>query len=81
MPLVLYLQVCPVLPGLYQSAMSNATYDAAFVQEVVKGSIIQNYIVFATLAVFIYDTGKPLLIFANSSDSELVLALDKEVRI
>ena len=59
--------------------MSNATYDAAFVRETVQGVIVEKYINYATLAVLVYDTGKHPLIYANLSDSELVLALDKEV--
>ena len=65
----------------YLSAMSNATYDAAFVREVVQGVIVENYIEYATLAMLVYDTGKHSLIYANLSDSELVLSLDKEVRL
>ena len=60
--------------------MSNATYSAAFVREVVQGAIAQNYIYCATLAVLVYDMSKPSLIYINLSDSELVLTLDKEVR-
>ena len=60
--------------------MSNATYNAAFVQEIIQDIIVQNYIDYATLAVLIYDTCKHLLIYANLPDSELVLTLDKEVR-
>ena len=59
--------------------MSNATQDAAFIREIVQDSIVQNCIDYATLAVLVYDTGKPSLIYANLSDSELVLSLDKEV--
>ena len=59
--------------------MSNATQDASFVREIVQGLFVQNCIVYATLAVLVYDTGKPPLIYANLSDSELVLSLDKEV--
>ena len=61
--------------------MSNATQDAAFIQETVQGVIVQNYISYATLAVLAYDTGKPSLIYATLSDSELVLSLDREVRL
>ena len=60
--------------------MSNATYDTAFVQEVVQGIIVENYTIYATTAVLLYDTGKHSLIYINLSDSELVLTLDKEVR-
>ena len=60
--------------------MSDATYDAAFVREIVQGIIAEKYINYATLAVLIYDTGKHSLIYTNLSDSELVLTLDKEVR-
>ena len=77
---ILYLQVCPVL-RLYLFAMSNATQDAAFVREIVQGFFVQNCIDYATLAVLVYDTGKPPIIYANSSDSEIVLSLDKEVRL
>ena len=42
--------------------MSNATYDEAFVREFVQGTIVQDYIIYATLAVLIYDTGKHSLI-------------------
>ena len=59
--------------------MSNATQDAAFVRETVQDLIIQSYIARATLALLVYDTGRPPLIYANLSDSELVLTLDKEV--
>ena len=59
--------------------MSNATYDAAFVREVVQGVIVENYINCATLVVLVYDTSKPSLIYAKLSDSELVISLDKEV--
>ena len=59
--------------------MSNTTYNAAFVREVVQGVIVENYINYATLAVLIYDTGKHSLIYASLPDSELVLTLDKEV--
>ena len=59
--------------------MSNATYDAAFVREFVQDIIVQNYINYATLALLIYDTGNHSLIYANLSDSEPVLTLDKEV--
>ena len=61
--------------------MSNITQDAAFIRETVQDFIIQNYIVRATLVLLIYDTGRPSLIYANLSDSELVLSLDKEVRL
>ena len=60
--------------------MSNATYDAAFVREIVQDVIVENYIGYATLAVLIYDTGKHSFIYTDLSDSELVLSLDKEVR-
>ena len=60
--------------------MSNATQDAAFIREIVQGFFVQNCINYATLAVLVYDMGKLPLIYANSSDSELVLTLDKEVR-
>ena len=65
---------------LYLSAMSNAAYDAAFIREVVQGTIVEDYINCATLVVLVYDTSKPSLIYANLSDSEPVLTLDKEVR-
>ena len=65
---------------LYLSAMSNATYDAAFVRGNVQGAIVQTYIDYATLVTLIYDTCKHSLIYANLSDSEPVLTLDKEVR-
>ena len=61
--------------------MSNATYDAAFVREFVQDDIIENYIVCAILAVLVYDTSKPSLIYPNRSDSKLVLSLDKEVHV
>ena len=61
--------------------MSNATYDAAFVREAVQDVTVENYIVCAILAVLVYDTSKPLLIYASLSDSEIVLSLDKEVRL
>ena len=61
--------------------MSNATQDAALVREIVQDAIVANYINFATLAVLVYDMSKPLLICANFPDSELVLTLDKEVRL
>ena len=61
--------------------MSNATYDAALVREVVQGAIVENYINYATLAVLVYDMSKPSLIYASLSDSEIVLYLDKEVCI
>ena len=61
--------------------MSNATYDAALVQEIVQDIIVENYIYYATLAVLVYDTGKPSLIYTNLSYIALVLALDKEVRL
>ena len=65
---------------LYLSVMSNATYyDAAFVREIVQDFFVLNCIDYATLAVLVYDTGKPSLIYANLSDSEIVLSLDKEV--
>ena len=66
---------------LYLSAMSNATYSAAYVREVVQDVIVTNYIYCVTLAVLVYDTSKPSLIYANLSDSELVLSLDKEVHL
>ena len=59
--------------------MSNATYDAAFVRETVQGTIVENYIEYATITVIVYDMGKPSLIYANLSDSEIVLSLDQEV--
>ena len=59
--------------------MSNATQDTEFVREVVQGTIVGNYMNYANLAVLVYDMGKPSLIYANLSDSELVLSLDKEV--
>ena len=59
--------------------MSNATYYAAFVRGTVQGTIVENYIEYAILAVLVYDMGKPSLIYANLSDSEIVLSLDKEV--
>ena len=59
--------------------MSNATQDSVFVREVVQDVIVENYIDCATLVILIYDTGKPSLIYANLSDSELVLSVDKEV--
>ena len=59
--------------------MSNATYDAALVREIVQDVIVEKYINYATLAVLIYDTGKPSLIYTNLSDSKLVFSLDKEV--
>ena len=80
MPRALYLQACPVL-RLYLSAMSNATYNAAFVREVVQGVIVENCTRYASLAVLIYDTSKPLLICTNLPDSEIVLSFDKEVRV
>ena len=61
--------------------MSNITYDAAFVRKYVQDVIVQNYIEYAMLAVLVYDTGRPSLICANLSDSELVLNLHKEVRL
>lgn len=60
--------------------MSNATQDAAFVRENVQGSIVENYIDYATLVLLVYDTSRPSFIYANLSNSEPVLALDKEVR-
>ena len=60
--------------------MTNATYDAAFVREIVQGVIVAKYINYATLAILIYDTSKHLLIYADLSDSELVLTLGREVR-
>ena len=59
--------------------MSNATY-AALVRELVQNVIVENYVEYATLAVLVYDTCKHSLIYANLSDSEPVLTLDKEVR-
>ena len=61
--------------------MSNATQDAAFVRELVQGVIVENYIGCATLAVLVYDSSKPSPIYANLSNSELVLSIDKEVRL
>ena len=61
--------------------MSKATQDAAFVREVVQGIIVENYIIYSTFVVLVYDTGKPSLICPNLSDSELVLSFDKEVRL
>ena len=47
--------------------MSNATYDAAFVRDFVQDDIVENYIVCAILAVLVYDTSKPSLIYPNLS--------------
>ena len=59
--------------------MPNATYDAAFVRGIVQGFFVQNCIGYATLAVLVYDTCESSFAYANLSDSELVLTLDKEV--
>ena len=61
--------------------MSNATYNAASIRETVQGITVENYIFCATLAVLIYDMGKPSLIYANLSDSKIVISLDREVRL
>ena len=61
--------------------MSNATYDAAFVRETVQDFIVGSYIYCATLTVLVYDTGKPSFVYANLSDSELVISLDREVHL
>lgn len=40
--------------------MSNNTIDVALIQELVQGTIIANYISFATLAVLVYDASSSL---------------------